>query len=157
MWDALFAATNGIAVLGWAALILLPRGPIVRSAVTYAGVGLLCLVYTIILGLLVSGSVDPGRDAASGVAGPLIYSVDGLINQFQSRGVLVLGWTHYLAFDLFVGLWIASDADNKGYSRFVQVPFLLSTYFAGPVGLLAWFAVRERRARASARAAGIRG
>jgi len=62
----------------------------------------------------------------------------------------VLGWTHYLAFDLFIGQWIARDADNKGFNRLVQLPFLFLTLMAGPIGLLLWLVVRERRARAQA-------
>ncbi|MCZ8170432.1 MAG: DUF4281 domain-containing protein, partial [Brevundimonas sp.] len=54
---------------------------------------------------------------------------------------------HYLAFDLFVGLWIARDADAKGFGRVIQLPFLFFTLMAGPVGLLLWLIVRERKAR----------
>ena len=70
----------------------------------------------------------------------------------MSDGGIVLGWTHYLAFDLFVGLWIARDADAKGFSRLVQLPILVLTLMAGPSGLLIWLLVRERRARAAAKA-----
>ena len=59
----------------------------------------------------------------------------------------MLGWTHYLALDLFIGQWIAKDADNKGLSRIAQMPILALTLFAGPIGLLAWLGIRERRAR----------
>jgi hypothetical protein len=68
----------------------------------------------------------------------------------MSDGGIVLGWTHYLAFDLFIGQWIARDADNKGFNRLVQLPFLFLTLMAGPIGLLLWLVVRERRARAQA-------
>ena len=60
---------------------------------------------------------------------------------------MVIGWTHYLAFDLFTGLWIARDADAKQFSRVLQAPFLLATFIAGPVGLLSWLVARERAAR----------
>jgi hypothetical protein len=66
----------------------------------------------------------------------------------MSDGGMVLGWTHYLAFDLFVGLWIARDADAKGFSRLAQLPVLFLVLMAGPIGLLVWLIVRERRARA---------
>ena len=59
----------------------------------------------------------------------------------------MLGWTHYLAFDLFTGLWIARDADNKAFGRLVQAPVLVLTFLAGPLGLLIWLVLRERRAR----------
>src|SRR3546814_18320544 len=69
---------------------------------------------------------------------------------------MLVGWVHYLAFDLFAGMWIARDADQKGFSRIVQFPLLVLTLLAGPVGLLAWLIVRERRARALARAKSAR-
>ena len=64
---------------------------------------------------------------------------------------MTICWIHYLAFDLFVGLWIARDADAKGFSRFVQAPILLATFMAGPLGLFLWLAIREKRARAQGR------
>ena len=71
----------------------------------------------------------------------------------MSDGGIVIGWTHYLAFDLFVGQWIAKDADNKGFARWVQVPVLFATLMAGPIGLVVWLIVRERRARRAVRRA----
>jgi hypothetical protein len=47
-------------------------------------------------------------------------------------------------------LWISRDADAKGFSRLTQLPFLFMTFLAGPIGLLAWLVIRERRARAAA-------
>ena len=44
-WDALFSLTNAIAMIGWLMLALLPRRPLVLSAILYLGVGLLCLAY----------------------------------------------------------------------------------------------------------------
>ena len=58
-------------------------------------------------------------------------------------GGVTVGWTHYLAFDLFIGIWIARDADAKGFARWIQAPILFATFMAGPVGLLVWLIVRE--------------
>ena len=93
------------------------------------------------------GLADPVRVADSAAPDLKDYSVSGLRNLFMSDGGIVLGWTHYLAFDLFVGLWISRDADAKGFSRLVQLPILFATLMAGPIGLLLWLAMRERRAR----------
>ncbi len=81
------------------------------------------------------------------------WSIAEIRGLFTSDGGIVIGWTHYLAFDLFVGLWIAKDADNKRFSRLVQLPFLFATLMAGPIGLFAWLATREARARRAAKAA----
>ena len=96
---------------------------------------------------LVAGGIDPG-----GPGGGDFTTLKGVMALFDSPGGATLGWIHYLAFDLFTGMWIARDADQKGFSRIAQFPFLLLTLLVGPVGLFAWLIVRERRARAQAKA-----
>jgi hypothetical protein len=150
-WNALFGLTNLVAVVGWAALLFLPRRPLTQSFILYAGVGLLCLTYAAMLLALLSGQVDPRQVAGTDAYDPSDYSIEGLRRLFMSDGGLVTGWTHYLAFDLFVGLWISRDADAKGFSRLIQAPILLLTFLAGPLGLCLWLAIRERRARAATR------
>ena len=150
-WPALFGLTNLVAVLGWLALLLLPRRPAVHSLVLFACVGLLCLAYAAMVGALILGGADPGRVAGAPAPNLADYSIPGLRGFFMSDAGLVIGWTHYLAFDLFVGLWIARDADAKGVSRWVQLPVLLLTFLAGPLGLLLWLLLREGRARRAAR------
>ena len=151
-WPALFGLTNLIAVAGWLALLLLPRRAAVHSLVLFGGVGLLCLAYAVMLGMLVLGGADPGRVAGAPAPDLADYSIPGLRALFMSDAGLVIGWTHYLAFDLFAGLWIARDAAAKGISRWVQLPVLLLTFFAGPLGLLLWLLLRESRARRAERA-----
>lgn len=143
MWQAVFGAVNIIALIGWIFLILLPHKPLPLTAVLYLGVGLLCAVYTAGLVALLSGIAAPGPGGLQAD----FTSIEGIRAIFASDGGVTVGWTHYLAFDLFTGLWIVKDADAKGFSRLVQAPVLLATLFAGPLGLLVWLAIRERRAR----------
>lgn len=143
MWDFIFNAANGLAIVAWIVLILLPRKPLGLSAIMYCGVGFLCFVYTVSMVALVAGLVDPG-----GAGGGFDFSsIEGVRGVFGSDGGVTIGWVHYLAFDLFVGLWIARDADAKEFSRILQAPILLATFLAGPIGLLMWLMVRERAAR----------
>ena len=146
-WPTLFGLTNLIAMLGWAALAFLPRRPAVLSLVLYGGVAMLCAAYLAMFVALTANLVDPVRVAGTPAPDMSNYSIAGIRGLFMSDGGIVVGWTHYLAFDLFVGLWIARDADNKGFSRLVQLPFLAVTLLAGPIGLIGWLIVRERRAR----------
>lgn len=150
MWEAIFGAVNIIALIGWMILIFLPRKPLPQTAVLYLGVGLLCLVYTAGLAALLSGLADPGNGGLEAD----FTSIEGVRTIFASDGGVAVGWTHYLAFDLFTGLWIARDADAKGFSRMIQAPVLLATLFAGPLGLLVWLIIRERRARLYGRSKG---
>ena len=150
MWPFLFSATNLLAIIGWVLLAAAPRKPAVRSLIMYLGVALLCLTYTVLFALFLSGSVDPVRVAGAGEPG--FGSIAGVRALFASDGGVVIGWTHYLAFDLFTGMWIASDADNKRFGRLIQLPLLFLTFMVGPVGLLTWLILRERRARRAAKA-----
>ena len=150
-WSAIFTLTNVIAFAGWAMLALLPRRPAVHSIILFGGVAMLCLAYTAMFVGLFGGFLDPVR--VDGAAAPELtdYSIPGLRALFLSDGGIVLGWAHYLAFDLFVGLWVSRDADAKGFSRLVQLPILFLILMAGPIGLLVWLMIRERRARHAAR------
>jgi len=139
-WEGLFTFVHLVALAGWAMLFLAPRGPRVAAYVLYLCVGLLCLTYAVMF----------TSQFRSILAGDFL-SIEGIRSLFAGDGGIVIGWTHYLAFDLFIGQWIAKDADHKGFSRIVQVPILLLTLLAGPIGLLIWLVMRERRARASAR------
>ena len=151
-WAILFGFINVLALAGWVMLALLPRGPRLMSVILYGCVAILCLVYLVMLVLLLAKVIDPG--AVTGTSGQGDFqSIAGIRGLFASDSGIVIGWTHYLAFDLFVGLWIAKDADNKGFSRAVQFPFLVATFLAGPIGLFAWLVTREARARRAAKAA----
>lgn len=143
MWQAIFGAVNLIAIVAWIILIFLPRRPLPMTTVLYLGVGLLCLIYTVGLIGLISGIADP----SGAMRGANFSTIEGVRSIFASDGGVTIGWTHYLAFDLFTGLWIARDADAKDFSRLVQAPILFLTFMAGPVGLFLWLIIRERRAR----------
>lgn len=145
-WALVFKAVNLLALAGWVGLILLPRWPALLSAILYLGVGLLCLVYAIGLVGVVSGLIpNPGGGGAD------FTTIAGIRAIFATDGGVTIGWTHYLAFDLFVGLWIARDADAKGISRFLQAPILFATLMAGPIGLGIWLIAREPAARRQGR------
>ena len=146
-WSALFNLVNLLALIAWAALIVLPRWPALLSGVLYLGIGLLCLIYAggligLVSGLLPAGGASGGAD---------FTTIAGVRAIFSNDAGVAIGWTHYLAFDLFVGLWIARDSDAKNISRFIQAPVLLATFMAGPLGLLVWLGMREPIARRQGR------
>lgn len=130
-FDALFSIASTAAMLGWAGLILLPRRPMLLVALRYGLIAALSVAYAALIFVYFFG-VDGGGFAS-------IAEVRAL---FMSDGVLVAGWIHYLAFDLFVGIWIAIEADRRGYHRILQVPMLIGTFMFGPVGLLLYYLAR---------------
>ncbi|MXO95118.1 DUF4281 domain-containing protein [Erythrobacter aquimaris] len=144
MWDTVFSIANALALLMWVALVFLPRWPALLAAILYLGVALLSAAYAVFLIAVVAGIVPGGE-------GGNFSSIEGVRQIFASDAGVTIGWIHYLAFDLFVGLWIARDADAKDFSRLVQAPILFATLMAGPLGLVLWLVIRERRARAGGR------
>ncbi len=71
------------------------------------------------------------------------FTVERVRHIFLHDGAVAFGWFHYLAVDLFTGLWISRDADKRGFRRVVQAPILGLTFLAAPAGLLLWFIVRK--------------
>ena len=107
--------------------------------VLFGGIAPLALSYAILLPLIMTGAVDP--------VGPEGGSMDftrlsGIMALFDSKGGATVGWIHYLAFDLLTGLWVARNADQHGYARWMQVPILFFVLMAGPLGLTLYLALR---------------
>ena len=94
--DALFSIANTLALVSWVGLIVLPRWRFVRRALQLFIVAGLCVLYA----MLIQGFFF-------GVEGGGFFSLAAVQKLFTSREVALAGWVHYLAFDLFVGLWIA--------------------------------------------------
>ncbi|NQX94721.1 MAG: DUF4281 domain-containing protein [Erythrobacter sp.] len=144
-WALIFQGVNLAALIAWALLILAPRWPALLSALLYLVIGGLCALYAVLLISVLSGVIPAGNGGAD------FTTIEGIRSIFASDVGVVIGWTHYLAFDLFVGLWIARDADAKFFPRWIQAPILLATFLAGPLGLVIWLVIREPRARAKGR------
>lgn len=73
---------------------------------------------------------------------------------FAMPGALVAGWVHYLAFDLFVGTWIAERSARLALPHALVLPLLLLTFMFGPAGLLAFVVVRAWKRPSSLTLAG---
>jgi len=122
--EQLFYWAGQMASLGWLILIFLPR----LKALFFLAKYMLPLA----LGLLYSGLMLTAYFISDGGYG----SLDAVRVLFTSDQILLAGWVHYLAFDLFIGAWIATQADKIGISRLLQAPILLATYLFGPLGLV---------------------
>lgn len=129
--DLIFSLGNSIVFLGWMILILLPRRfPVLNAVPKYLIPGLFGLVYAAIT---LSRFFGSGGGYGSLEAVRVLFSTDEL---------LVAGWLHYLAFDLFVGCWIAEQADRLGLSRLIQAVILFITFIFPPVGLVLFLITR---------------
>ncbi|MBW3596457.1 MAG: DUF4281 domain-containing protein [Planctomycetes bacterium] len=135
--EALFVAANALALVGWTLLIALPQRPWAsRLACPVAIPGALCVAY----GILIVANLESLR-AGFG-------SLESVARLFENRWVLLAGWIHYLAFDLFIGAWQTRDAERLGIRRRWVVPCLVLTLMLGPLGLAFYFLVRGIARRA---------
>ena len=140
-WETIFGIANAWALIGWVVLAFTPRREIVVPFVFYAGSVLLACLYAGLIIPLMAGLISDG-----GLAGrpPADFTtLAGVMALFDSPGGATIGWIHYLAFDLFVGIWIARNADAQQISRWLQIPILFITLMAGPIGLLLYLLLRQ--------------
>ena len=126
-----FSLASTLAMAGWLALLLLPRWPALISLLKFGLIGLLSTAYAVLV-MVYFFRVEGGG----------FNSITEVRQLFLSDGGLLAGWIHYLAFDFFVGLWIAERADRAALSRLLQAPILIATFMFGPVGLLMFYATR---------------
>jgi hypothetical protein len=123
-----------LAVLPWWGLwLVVPRSRwAIRAASHTAILVALCGVYAALVA------------AALGGGGPGGSGYDALRSALGTPLGFLAGWTHYLAFDLFVGAWILREALRLE----VEVrPYLLFTLLLGPLGLGAFLVRRALRLR----------
>ena len=134
-YETLYTILNLSVLPGWLLLIFLPRSAITRTIVhSMLYPALLGAAYIVLFILYIFLGLSPdggGFSSASGVSA--IFS--------HPMGVLI-GWTHYLVFDLFIGAWEARDAQRRGVPHLALVPCLGLTLMLGPVGLLAYLILR---------------
>lgn len=122
----------------WAMLILMPDWE--AGARLIAGAVVPALLAAAYLALLAAGA---GAALLSvNVHDADLLSLGDLIGLFQVPVVALAGWLHYLAFDLFVGAWIARDSRRMHLSLLLLAPVLLLTLVLGPLGLLLYLLLR---------------
>ncbi len=136
--DLIFSIANVSVLPGWALLIFAPRwrpGPTVVAPLIIAG--LLCALYAFLFASGLLGGAEGG-----------FGSLEDLAQLFSNPTMLLVGWVHFLAFDLFVGAWEVRDASRLGISHWLVIPCLLLTFMAGPVGLLLYLILRSAKSKA---------
>ncbi len=139
-WELIFKITNSGVLIFWLLLVFGPRGTMWVRGIFLGGSALLALTYSVLIIGLMSGGFDggPGGNGKS-----LDFtSLAGVMALFDTPGGTTIGWIHYLAFDLFVGIWIARNADRHAIGRIWQVPVLFLTLMFGPIGLLSYLLLR---------------
>ncbi|TYR30169.1 DUF4281 domain-containing protein [Mesorhizobium microcysteis] len=129
--DTIFQFSGLVAMAGWVTLLASPLIPAISDRV--AGLFVPALLSVAYVGLILAfwSGAEGGFD-----------TLDNVALLFETRELLLAGWLHYLAFDLFVGAWIVRTARKEGIAFWLVLPCLPLTFLFGPAGYLAFVALR---------------
>lgn len=133
MPEWIFTLANFTAMAGWAALAAGVAFNNARLRDLIAGrivPALLALAYALLIAFFWAGA-DGGFN-----------SLDGVARLFANPWLLLAGWVHYLAFDLAIGAIIARRTFDEALPRLALFPILPLTFLFGPIGWLAFEALR---------------
>ena len=129
--ETLFSVCGMVVLPGWVLLIVAPRWKwTVRLIASVVLPGLMGVVYVYLI------AANIGKAEGS------FKSLAGVASLFKTPELLLAGWVHYLAFDLFVGCWEVRDAQRVGVRHWFVIPCLILILMLGPAGLLSYFVVR---------------
>jgi len=133
--EQIFSVANSLALAGWLILIVAGRAKWAAPLLTGAVIPLLfAIAYAGIL-TMHWGETPGGFSTLAGVQ-----------SLFTNPWMLLAGWIHYLAFDLFIGSWQVRDAQRHGIAHWMLLPSLVLTFLFGPGGLLVYMALRVWKA-----------
>lgn len=136
--DTAFKLANAVVLPFWALMLVSPRSRLTRAVMENRAVFVvLGVLYVTLLARSMRGG-DPDalrrvlRDPSPQTLGELFARPEGV----------TVGWVHFLAFDLFVGRWIWSDAVAQDRAPRLALGL---TFMAGPAGLLLYLAEKMFR------------
>lgn len=134
-YDLLFSLVNASVLPAWLLLILAPNSA-VTDKIAHS------LLYPLLLGAVYIGGMIMAA-MGHGASGGGFTSIEGVRTLFSTDVGMLIGWTHYLVFDLFVGAWEARDAKRRGFNHWLLIPCLLLTFMLGPIGLALYLILRK--------------
>lgn len=67
----------------------------------------------------------------------------GIKALFADDESVLVGWVHYLCFDLVAGTWIYKDSLSRGMNRILVGPCLFLCLMMGPIGFLLYWIIRK--------------
>jgi len=129
--ETVFSIANMLALLSWIYLMIAPYKPLTLKVLIGVPVTLLCIAYAV----LVFQTLQP-TDFEQ------FSTLEGITGLMSLPGAALVGWLHYLAFDLMTGIFIAQNAAKHGIKHLVVIPCLIFTFMLGPVGLLLYLMIR---------------
>jgi hypothetical protein len=134
--ETLFTLLNSIALVAWLLIAIFPRRPLVVQTIAGAAIpAFFAVTYIVVIASAWGGSEGS------------FSSLQGVAALFANPWLLLAGWTHYLAFDLLVGVWEVRDSSARGMPHVMVLPCLLLTFLFGPAGWLLYLVLRRVRSQ----------
>jgi len=133
--ETVFSFATFIAMFGWILLVVVPGDP---RAKLLTGIIIPLTLSAIYLVFIFLHFADTPGGFGSLAEVKLLFGKDEL---------LLAGWVHYLAFDLFIGAWESRDSQRLQIPRLVMIPCYVMTFMLGPIGLLFYFAIRTAKTK----------
>ena len=72
----------------------------------------------------------------------LYLGLSELSRLFEDHLYIMIFWTHFIAINLFIGGWIAKDAQKFSINKVLMAVPLIVTYLIGPIGLFLYWIIR---------------
>jgi Domain of unknown function (DUF4281) len=135
-YSASFVLTNLYVLPFWALMIFAPHWTWTRRIC-----GSLLIIVPLAAAYSVLLIVTVVQIVSGGMMSDLTTSA-GLLRVLSETEGTAVGWTHYLAFDLFVGRWAYLDSRERGILAWWVSPTLFFVLMVGPLGLLLYLGVR---------------
>ena len=129
--DQIFIFASSMAFLSWSFLFIYPSSDSIRQ-ILFGGV-------VICFSVLYAGLFMSYFNAESFQS---FSTLSGLLSLFSTKEAVLLGWIHYLAFDLLAGLYISKDAEKNKLDPWLIRPVFIFTFMAGPLGFLLYTIIR---------------
>ena len=72
----------------------------------------------------------------------LYLGLSELSRLFEDHLYIMIFWIHFIAINLFIGGWIAKDAQKFSINKVLMAVPLIVTYLIGPIGLFLYWIIR---------------
>lgn len=131
--DILFLLANLYVLPFWFLMVVLPKK---KFTATLMASVLIFIPLTLLYIYLLLFNIG---EVAAAFSNPTLENIGVLLSV---PGAALLGWVHFLAFDLFVARWMYLDSRKKEIHPLIMVVPLLFTLMAGPSGLPIYLALR---------------
>jgi hypothetical protein len=135
--DSLFQLASIIAAVGW--IILLIASPFWPGYDKFV-VGIIVTLLALIYSFLNFSNFHVSDLKAFG-------SLEGIFGLYKNPYILLAGWVHFLAFDLFVAVWIKKNSVKYGIGHLWVVIPIFFTCMLGPLGFLLYILIRSVKSR----------